>query len=284
MAKPKGLKITGFDFALAKTTIVEIGGHNDTGAASFFKATKKHFGIKQGFDDYDVTFDIFGKGFKYQMGSPVPTAGTVKKVLVQVDGADALLVEGLNLPALDAIKAYQKDDPFAAFGKLLTGDDTILGSTRDDDLWGGKGNDRLWGRGGNDIVDGGKGNDVNDGGDGNDQLIDVKGYDVFQFSSPFQSGEANRTFNFDTITEFGPKDRIYLKYEYFSAAGMTVEKGMLAFTEQAQDGNDFFLFHDRTFYYDPDANGSAFAPTPIFTTLNDAKMTYKVIDIGIDGY
>ena len=37
-------------------------------------------------------------------------------------------------------------------------------------------------------------------------------------------------------------------------------------------------------YYDKDANASGFAPAPIFTTLNDAKLTYKVMEIGYDGY
>jgi Ca2+-binding RTX toxin-like protein len=283
MGKRKGLKITGFDFALSKTTIVDIGGHNDTGAASFYDATTSHFGINQGFDAYDVTFDIFGKGFKYQFGSPVPTSGTVKKVLVGVNGQDALLVEKLKLPALDAIESFQKDDPFKAFAKLLVGDDTILGSSQDDNLWGGKGNDLLWGRGGNDLINGFKGDDVNDGGDGNDQLNDVQGFDVFQFSTPFQLGASNLNFNFDTIKEFGPKDRIYLSYNYFDAAEMTVEKGELAYKAQAQDGDDFFLFFDQTFYYDADANGPGEA-TPIFTTLNDTRIRYKAIEIGYDGY
>lgn len=283
MGKMKGLKITGFDFALGRKTILDIGGQNDTGAATFFGATKKHFGINQGFDAYDVTFDIFGKGFKYQFGSLVPTSGTVKKVLVQIDREDALLVQGLSVPALEAIDSYLKDEPFKAFARLLTGDDTIFGSTQDDDLWGGKGNDILWGRGGNDIVNGFKGNDVNDGGPGNDYLIDTRGANTFQFSTPFKTGEENRDYNFDTIKKLKPVDRIYLTYDYFGAAGMKVKKGELAFTEQAQDKNDYFLFHNRTFYYDPDGNGPA-ERTPIFQTENDAKLTHKMIAIGYAGY
>jgi Ca2+-binding RTX toxin-like protein len=207
----------------------------------------------------------------------------VKKVLVQINGEDALLVEGLKVPALEAIESYQKDNPFKVFAKLLTGDDTILGSSEDDDLWGGKGDDYLFGHLGWDTLDGGKGNDINDGGEGNDHLVDVKGFDVFQFSTPFQNGASNLKSNFDTIEQFGPKDRIYLTYDYFGEAGMTVDKGELAFTEQAQDGNDFFLFHDQTFYYDADANGSGEA-TPIFATVNDAKLTHKMILIGLEGY
>jgi hypothetical protein len=283
MGKHKGIKIVAY-LSISKTTLVDIGGQNDTGKATFYDATKTHFGINQGFDAYDVTFDIFGNGFKYQGEFDVPTSGTVKKVEVGVDGSLALVVSKLNLPALDAIKMYQKDNPFSGFAKLLKGNDTIIGSEFDDpQIWGGKGDDLLWGRGGMDILDGFKGNDVNDGGDGNDQLNDVKGFDVFQFSTPFQLGASNLNFNFDTIKEFGPKDRIYLSYNYFDAAGMTVEKGEVAYKEQAQDGNDYFLFFDRTFYYDADANGPGEA-TPIFNTLNDTRIRYKAIEIGYDGY
>jgi len=160
MGKHKGIKITGY-VRMDVTTIVDIGSQPDTGAATFFDATKTHFGINQGFNAYDVEFDIFGKGFKYKgefgIPSPVPTSGTVKKVEVRVDDSLALVVEKMQLPALDAIKLFEKDDPFAAFAKLLVGDDTIIGSEESDNLWGGKGNDLLWGRGGNDWIDGFKG-------------------------------------------------------------------------------------------------------------------------------
>ena len=99
--KVKGILITGYDLPLAKTTIVEIGGAHDTGAATFYDATKTHFGISQGFDAYDVTFDIFGKGFKYPFGSEVPLSGTVKKVDVSVDGGRNWRPARLENPVLD---------------------------------------------------------------------------------------------------------------------------------------------------------------------------------------
>lgn len=285
MGKPKGIKLTGY-IRMDATTPVIIGGQPDTGAATFFDPTSTHIGIRQGFNPYDVTFDIFGKGFKYLGEFDLPTSGTVKKVEVRVDDQLALVVEKLRLPALDAIKLFQKDDPFAAIAKLLKGNDTIIGSPDNDTLWGGKGNDLLWGKGGLDIVDGSKGNDVNDGGERNDRLIDTKGENVFQFSTPFQTGDANLDFNYDIVNRIRGKDKIYLKYnDLFDAAGTKVSKGELAFSDQALDSNDFFLWSNRTFYYDPDANGATPA-TPIFTTLNDAKLTHKMIELGVmyDGY
>lgn len=267
---------------ISKTTIVDIGNKPDKGAATFYGATKKHFGIKQGFDDYDVTFDVYGKGFDYRF-APVPTSGTVKKVVVRIDGELVLVVDKLKLPVKKALKLYQANDPFGAFSKLLKGDDKIYGSKENDpQIWGGKGKDKLWGNHGNDTLDGFKGNDVNDGGPGNDFLIDTRGKDVFQFSSPFKTGEDNRAFNFDTIKNFGKGDRIFLDPAFFGAAGKKVEKGELHFGPQAQDSNDFFLWdaNSRTFFYDPDGNGPI-ARTPIFETLNDAKITHKAIAIGV---
>jgi len=286
--KVKGILITGYDLPLAKTTIVEIGGAHDTGAATFYDATKTHFGISQGFDAYDVTFDIFGKGFKYPFGSEVPLSGTVKKVDVSVDGVLALRVERLNLPALDAIKAYQKDDPFKAFAKLLGGDDTILGSTQGDDLWGGNGNDMLWGRGGNDIVDGWKGNDVNDGGDGNDQLIDTKGDDTFQFSTPLDAtARLNLLYNYDSIKEVSKGDEIYLKSSVFLGIGDALSKAEFHYGAEATTPDQRILFDGKVGYWDRDGNGTAYEAIPFFEVKGGANfISEKMFVMGAmyDGY
>lgn len=166
---------------------------------------------------------------------------------------------------------------------LSAGDDTITGSEfADPNLWGGKGNDLMWGRWGDDFLNGFKGNDVNDGGEGNDQLVDKKGDDTFQFSTPFILGSDNLNFNYDTILKFGKTDEIYLKYSLFPAAGMEVSKGELSFTEEAQDNNDFFLFFAGIFSYDADANGPNPA-TPIFGTLSDTKLKHWQIELGVSG-
>jgi len=280
--KFKGLKITGY-VAYDVMTPVVIGAQPDKGAAEIRGATAKHFEILQEYNDIDVSFDIFGKGFRYPYAD-IPTSGTIKKVEVRLNGELALVVEKLDLNALDTVREWQKQDPFTSFERLLKGNDTLFGSDFDDpSLWGGKGDDRLFGRGGADILDGWKGNDLSDGGAGNDLLKDIKGSNVFQFSTPFLTGDANLGFNYDTVTKLKPVDRVYFSYDYFSAAGMKVEKGELAFSDQAQDNNDFFLFFGSVFSYDPDANGPIEA-TPIFNTLNDAKLTHKMIAIGVLDY
>ncbi len=289
MRKMPGLKVTGFDFALGRKTILDIGGQNDTGAATFFGATKKHFGINQGFDAYDVSFDIYGKGFKYQFGSPVPTSGTVKKVLVQVNGENALLVQGLSVPALEAIESYQKNDPFKAFVALLTGDDTIFGSSEDDDLWGGKGNDILWGRGGNDIVDGGKGNDINDGGLGNDYLKDTKGKDTFQFSTGLApTADENLDYNFDTIKKVGKGDDIYLATGVFLGIGMTLSKAEFYRGNEATSPMHRILFDGKVGYWDRDGSGSMYEAIPFFEVeRGGGNINHKIFVMGVmygDGY
>ncbi len=284
MGNHKGIKIKAL-ISLDRTTLTEIGGLPDLGAAQFYGATSKHFGILQQYNGVDVNFDLYGRNFGY-MFADVPTSGKIKKVEVRLNGDLGLVVSGLNLDALKAVREWQKDDPFATFAKLLIGDDTIFGSPFDDpDLWGGKGDDRLWGDYGIDVVNGFKGTDLNDGGPGNDQLIDVKGHDMFQFSSPFMQGGANYAYNFDTIKKFGKGDALYFDRDLFAAAGSKVSKGELYFGDAAHDGNDYFLWDQgsRTFFYDPDGNGPAEA-TPIFQTLNDAKITHKAIVMGYVDY
>lgn len=292
MGHRKGINLVAY-LPVSKTTVLDIGTQPDQGGGLFHTLRKKSFIFTQGYfddqkDPFNVDFSVYGTGFKYKSlfpGTPqVPIDGKIKEVSVSVAGQLGLEISGLHLSVPKAEKLWKKDDPMAAFAALLTGDDTIIGSNDDDpNLWGGKGNDLLWGRGGNDIINGFRGDDINDGGPGNDYLKDTRGANTFQFSTPFMTGEANRDNNFDTIKKLKPVDRVYLNYNYFDAAEMKVSKGELAFTEQAQDKNDYFLFHNRTFYYDPDGNGSTPA-TPIFQTENDAKLTHKMIAIGYAGY
>lgn len=289
MGKHKGIKLVAF-VPIAKTTIVDIGNQPDTGAATFFGPTKTHFGINQGFDAYDVTFDIFGKGFKYQGEFDVPTLGTVKSIEVRVDDSLALTLEGLNLSALDAIKMFQKDDPFAAFARLLTGDDTIIGSDFDDPrLWGGNGNDLLWGKGGNDVLDGFKGNDINDGGDGNDYLKDTKGDDRFQFSTGLEiTASVNLGFNFDTIKKFGKGDDIYLAENVFEGIGDTLSKSEFHFGDTATSAKHRILFDGTTGYWDRDGNGTTYEAIPFFQVENGGgNFNHKSFVMGVmygDGY
>lgn len=287
----KGIKFKAF-VPVSITSIAAFGtDYHDLGDATWSPMGPRLFVVSQRFvnpdtkQEFAVDFEVSGKGFKYFNGGPLddrPRDGTIKKVKCVVDLDPAFTVTGLKITPQEAIKLWS-GDPFEAFAKLLTGDDTIIGSPSADPLlWGGKGNDLMWGRGGLDIVNGFKGNDVNDGGGGNDQLIDTKGEDTFQFSTPILTGAGNLNFNFDTIRKFGAGDEIYLKYSIFPAAGMEVSKGELSFTEQAQDKNDFFLFFAGIFSYDDDANGPHPA-TPIFQIENDATLKHWQLEIGIHG-
>ena len=82
------------------------------------------------------------------------------------------------------------------------GDDTLNGDKDNNILRGKKGNDQLGGGRGDDRLYGGKGDDTLNGGSGNDYLTGGKGSDTFVFKKG--SGR-------DTITDFGPGDRISLR-------------------------------------------------------------------------
>ncbi len=236
-----------------------------------------------------IKFKITGNNFKYTGG--VPLSGTVKGISVKVDGGLAYEFTKLNLSIPKLAHLYADNDPFAAFGKLLVGDDRIIGSQHDDpDIFGGKGNDLLWGRRGDDRLNGGKGNDVNDGGLGNDFLADTHGHDTFQFSTKFLL-TGNETYNFDTIKSFGAGDTIYLKYNIFgqydghTTIGHSLGKGEFVKGSAAVDGNDYIIWNKslHTVYYDPDANGPL-DPVPIFKTMNDAHFNHNSFAIGLEGY
>lgn len=288
MGKRKGIKIEAF-LSISKTTLVDIGGQNDTGEATFFGQTKTHFGINQGFVGDDVAFDIFGKGFKYPGELELPISGTVRKVEVSVGGSLALVVDKLNLPALDAIKMYQNDNPFAGFARLLTGDDTILGSNFDDPrIWGGKGNDKLFGRDGNDTVDGFKGNDLNDGGIGNDQLNDSRGDDTFQFSTPLKmSTILNLVYNYDTIKEVSKGDEIYLNSNVFLGIGDDLGKAEFHYGDVATTPEQRILFDGKVGYFDRDGSGTTYEAVKFFEVKGGADLiNHKMFVMGAmyDGY
>jgi Ca2+-binding RTX toxin-like protein len=292
MGHRKGIKLVAY-LPISKTTLVDIGGQNDLGKVDFFGATKTHFGINQGYVGDDVTFDIFGSGFKYKgefgIPSEVPTSGTVKKVEVSVGGSLALVVSKLNLPALDAIDLYLNDDPFAGFAKLLKGNDTLIGSDFDDPrLWGGNGNDLLWGKGGNDIVDGFKGNDINDGGIGNDYLIDTRGDDTFQFSTPLEiSAILNLVYNYDTIKKFDKGDEIYLKTGVFLGIGDSLSKAEFHYGDTATTPDQRILFDGKVGYWDRDGSGGTYEAIPFFEVENGGgNFNYKSFVMGVmyDGY
>lgn len=285
----KGIKLKAWH-PIQRTHIYDLGNeYNDTGPATFIRFSNKKFVISQGFNNNDdpdnkipfnIDFEIRGVKFKYNPFD-VPTSGTVKKIKISVDGDPAYKFTKLDLSVQKLAKWYESDDPFAKLGKLLYGDDKIIGSPfNDPDIWGGKGDDILMGMNGHDVLDGFKGNDLNDGGYGNDYLKDTRGKDYFQFSTMLHA-----TDNVDTIKKLGKGDMIYLSSSIFPAIGNKLSKGEFHKGMTAQDGNDHILWDaaSRTGYYDPDGAGGQSA-IPFFMTENDPNMNHKVFAVGLLDY
>lgn len=292
MGKHKGLKLVAY-VPVSKTTVAAFGtDYEDTGGAFWIPGTETMLTISQGFKNiqtdvrFAVDFEVYGKGFKYFDSGPLegrPYAGTIKKVDVFIDQNPAFTVTGLKLSPEEAAKLYQ-GDPFEAFAKLLTGDDTIIGSEfPDPNLWGGKGNDLLWGRMGNDIVDGFKGNDINDGGLGNDYLIDTKGKDWFQFSTALEfTASANLGYNFDTILKFGKGDEIYLAENVFEGIGGKLSENEFHFGEIATSIKQRILFDGDTGYWDRDGSGTMYEAIPFFEVeKGGGNINHKVFVMGV---
>ena len=292
MGKRKGLKVEA-DVPISKTTVAAFGmDYEDTGGAIWIPGTDTMFRISQGFKNnqtdvrFDVVFDVYGKGFEYFNSGPLedrPYSGTIRKVEVFVDSNPALTVTRLKLSPEEAAKLYQ-GDPFAAIAKLLTGDDTIIGSDfADPNIWGGKGNDLLWGRMGDDIVNGFKGNDVNDGGLGNDRLVDTKGDDSFSFTTKLELTVAlNLTNNFDTILKFSSGDEIYLAEYVFEGIGDKLSKKEFHFGDMATSAKHRILFDGDTGYWDRDGSGSMYEAIPFFEVeKGGGNINHKVFVMGV---
>lgn len=103
------------------------------------------------------------------------------------------------------------------YDKILSGNDTMTGSSASDSLSGLGGNDKINGNDGGDYLYGGKGNDTINGGagidgifggKGNDRLTGGADYDVFYFAK----GDGN-----DTITDFNADDSDLANHDYIGA-------------------------------------------------------------------
>lgn len=105
----------------------------------------------------------------------------------------------------------------AAAGDLFSSIENLAGTPFADILWGNQvgnslegagGDDRLYGRNGSDLLRGNGGNDFIDGGPRKDILTGGSEADTFYFASTAESG--------DTISDFGPDDRIALSADGFA--------------------------------------------------------------------
>ncbi|HEX2802634.1 MAG TPA: calcium-binding protein [Sphingomicrobium sp.] len=146
-----------------------------------------------------------------------PTTGTVSSASYTLDGVTLFTVSGMTISVEDFTAFVMNDDLAGLFQTILSGDDSLQGSSGGDVLGGragndtidgGDGNDTLLGGGGNDVIHGDAGDDFIASGFGNDTIDGGDGYDVIQV-------DADLTLS-DTITITG------------STADMTVSQGGVA--------------------------------------------------------
>ncbi|QRM28858.1 hypothetical protein [Microvirga sp. VF16] len=160
------------------------------------------------------------------------------------------------------------------------GHDVLWGDVGADAFYGLGGNDRLVGANGRDRLDGGLGNDTLSGGYGNDMLIGGKGKDAFVFAAKLGTSKTDRKVNFDTISDFKPKeDKIHLENANFSKLKKAGKLSTSFFTigDKAKDKNDYIVYSKKTgvLSYDPDGSG---AKKAIEFAKVKAKLNLKASD------
>ncbi|WP_112663842.1 calcium-binding protein [Microvirga flavescens] len=119
----------------------------------------------------------------------------------------------------------------------------------------------ITGADGKDRLDGGLGKDTLSGGYGNDVLIGGKGKDVFVFASKLGTHKTDRKVNFDTISDFKPReDKIHLENAIFTKLKKTgkLDKAYFTIGDKAKDRNDYIVYDKEKgiLSYDPDGSGS----------------------------
>ncbi len=158
--KPLG----GVGADLGEYDITSLAGYDDWQGSS----TTVRF-----FDDPSNYTRFTGTGIKFSASGNVLTdisAGIINTMDLSIGGVKVLSVTGLNLSAARLFDFYQAGNPLGAVNYLLSGDDTINGTSFRDVLKAGAGNDRVLGNSGNDALSGGSGMDTLRGGNGDDVL------------------------------------------------------------------------------------------------------------------
>ncbi|MBJ6126280.1 calcium-binding protein [Microvirga splendida] len=119
-----------------------------------------------------------------------------------------------------------------------------------------------------DVLTGGTGADKLKGGYGNDVLTGGAGADVFVFNATLGTWRTDRKKNFDTITDFTPReDRIWLDNKIFKKLGKAGSesapaalKGKFFKLGKAKDKNDYIAYNKKTgvVSYDMDGSGTRY--------------------------
>ena len=118
---------------------------------------------------------------------------------------------------------------------------------------------------GKDVLVGGAGDDKFYGGYGNDKLTGGAGADVFVFDAKLGTAKTDRKVNFDTITDFKPKeDKLWLDNKIFKKLGKkgsetdpaALNKKFFKLGTKAGDKNDYLVYNKKTGVLSYDADGS----------------------------
>jgi len=107
------------------------------------------------------------------------SGGTVTAYKQWTAGVLIYEVSGGSVSALTLNGYLDRGDAKGLLDYVLSGNDTIIGSSLSDTLEGGLGNDTVTGGSGDDTLTGGSGNDVLTGGVGTDVLLGEGGDDIF---------------------------------------------------------------------------------------------------------
>ncbi len=154
----------------------------------------------------------------------------------------------------------------------------LTGNTLDNTIMGNKGKN---------AINGGHGDDKVNGGLGNDNLTGSQGKDAFLFTTKLGTPKTDRMVNFDTISDFKPKqDKLWLDNAVFKKLGRTgsehkpvkLDKKFFTVGDKAKDKDDYIIYNRKTggLSYDPDGSGEGRAVE--FAWLKN-KPTLKSDDI-----
>ena len=192
----------------------------------------------------DVQVEVEGSGFRYALKVPLPVGAIIR---IEAYNSGDLIYKFSDF-RLDLDEVVGASDPDRVVVDILSGDDTLKGSSGDDVLTGGKGNDRLLGRDGDDTLEGpeGQGRTQRRRGLRPAQWRRRQGH--LRFQGLAGSG-------IDTIVDFQDGETIQLHSKAFAGltAGVLLDGQFIEGTATG-DSDDRLIYDPETvaLYYDPD--------------------------------
>jgi len=229
----------------------------------------KKVGVDFGADFDEDHVEIHGTGGDDQID--IVNAGTGLNIdglaadikLRHFDEFDSLTVKGFG--GDDRIDASSVEDAPQVMLDGGNGKDELRGGDNEDWLFGGKHAD---------FLAGGKGGDFLWGDRGADQMKGGSGGDTFAFSDEVEKGKADTILDFKSGIDF-----IGLANDLFDPIGGSLDADEFRKGTEAQDANDFFIYHKSTGRLFFDADGSGNEDKVLMAKL-DPGTTLKFDDIG----